>query len=203
MILTHEPWLLWPWLAHGFGTRLAERWTHGPARTWVHQVHGVVVRSAGEPGLQGDGDALITNQPGLLLEIRTADCLPILIADPVNRAVAAVHAGWRGTAAGIVRPVIEQMEREYGSRPGQLEAVIGPGIGVCCFEVGPEVAIEFGREGRTCIDLAQVNEAQLRGLGVGTVERIDGCTRCDAGRFHSFRRDREGAGRMESAIGIR
>ena len=202
MILRHGPWSEWPWLEHGFGTRLAERWTHGAARTWVHQVHGDRVFPAEQPGLQGEGDALITNRPGLLLEIRTADCLPILLADPVNRAVAAIHAGWRGTAVAIVLQAVEELARRYGSEPGRIEAVIGPGIGLCCFEVGPEVAIQFGREGRAYLDLAQVNEDHLRSAGVGSITRIAGCTRCEAERFHSFRRDRERSGRMESAIGI-
>ncbi len=89
------------------------------------------------------GDGMVTNKPGLVLGIQTADCLPILIADPVNKAVGAFHAGWRGTLAGIVEKGVGAMRMHYGSDPARLLAAIGPGIGGCCYNVGDEVQAEF------------------------------------------------------------
>ncbi len=89
------------------------------------------------------GDASITNRPGLLLGVQTADCVPILLVDPKKRAVAAVHAGWRGTLRRMVIKVTGQMQMHFGSKPSNLLAAIGPAIGGCCYEVGTEVAMEF------------------------------------------------------------
>ena len=89
------------------------------------------------------GDASATNRPGLLLGVQTADCVPILLVDPKKRAIAAVHAGWRGTLQRIVVKAIGQMQMHFGSKPTDLLAAIGPSIGCCCYEVGTEVAIQF------------------------------------------------------------
>jgi YfiH family protein len=89
------------------------------------------------------GDASATNRPGLLLGVQTADCVPILLVDPKKRAVAAVHAGWRGTLQRIVTKAIGKMQMQFGTRPADLLAAIGPSIGGCCYEVGTEVAIQF------------------------------------------------------------
>jgi len=89
------------------------------------------------------GDASITNRPGLLLAVQTADCVPILLVDPKKRAVAAVHAGWRGTLTRIVVKAIGQMQMQFQCNPADLLAAIGPSIGGCCYEVGPEVATQF------------------------------------------------------------
>ncbi len=110
-------------------------------------VHSSVVRSAGNPDPScpspGKGDGLITNTPGLLLAVQTADCIPVLVADRRLRVVAAFHAGWRGTAKRIVESGIGRMRLEYGSRPEDLIAAIGPGVGPCCYAVGDEVFSEF------------------------------------------------------------
>ena len=89
------------------------------------------------------GDASATNRPGLLLGIQVADCVPILLADPKKRLVAAVHAGWRGTLQRIVLKTIGQMQMRFGTKPSDLLAAVGPSIGGCCYEVGTEVASEF------------------------------------------------------------
>jgi len=89
------------------------------------------------------GDASATNRPGLLLGVQTADCVPILLVDPKTRAVAAVHAGWRGTLQRIVVKAIGKMQMQFGSKPAGLLAAIGPSIGGCCYEVGTEVATQF------------------------------------------------------------
>ncbi len=202
-----------PWLQHGFGTRLAEGWPSGSGLTSVRQVHSNQVVVAGQrTGLLGEGDALISNRPGTFIAIKTADCMPILIADVTTRAIAAVHAGWKGTVSGICVTTVRALEQEYGCSPENLRAVIGPGIGECCFEVGPEVAVQFRGQfperedltSRTRIDLAEANRRQLLEAGVlaSQVSVAAVCTCCTGDLYHSYRRDGEAAGRMISGIGI-
>ncbi len=203
-----------PWVEHGFGTRLSRNWPPQPALT-VKQIHSnrVLPANGRKSGVIGEGDALIVSQAGTLAAIRTADCLPILLADPVRRVVAAVHAGWRGTVAGISSLAVEELSNKFGSRSSDLIAVIGPGIGECCFEVGPEVASQFvglfperdNLQERTRISLVEANRRQLREAGVQAdrIEDIQECTCCGREQFESFRRDREASGRMVAAIGIK
>lgn len=204
------------WLEHGFATRLSVGWPNSASLAanlaTVRQVHSNRVLIARDPGVAGEGDALISNQAGLSLAIRTADCLPILIADTRNRAIAAVHAGWRGAVADIISSTLEALRQEYGSRPEDLRVAIGPGIGACCFEVGPEVAVQFqpfflerdDLTKRTQIDLVETITRQLSRNGVtrGQCALSQMCTRCNAEYFESYRREREAAGRMVAAIGI-
>ncbi len=168
----------------------------------LKQIHSAVVLEAGGAGVAGDGDALVTAQVGVPVSIRTADCYPILLADTRNFAVAAVHAGWRGTAARIVVKTIEQMRARFGTDASDLRVAIGPGIGGCCYQVGIEVARQFGLEQAGKIDLAEMNHRLLveNGVAAGRIDVLGGCTRCDAQLFHSFRRDKESAGRMVSWI---
>lgn len=203
-VLRIPEWERFDWLEHGFGTRESETWTHRPERSWARQIHSATVLDVGESGFAGEGDGLLTGAAGLLLEIRTADCVPVLLLDPKARLVAAVHAGWRGVASEIVPEAIRGL-RKKGSRPEDLEAAIGPSIGECCFEVGPEVSAQFALSGRICIDLKRLIHGQLlrEGLDAENVRQLAFCTRCDSSRFHSFRRDRESAGRMASAIMLR
>ena len=153
-------------------------------------------------GLQGEGDALISDAPGIGLAIRTADCLPILIADPKNRAVAAIHAGWRGVVSEIASKAVDAMCRQFSSKPEDLVVAIGPGIGRCCFEVGPEVSAQFGFSGRTKIDLVETTCRQLgrNGVRMGQISAVGICSCCNPELFESYRRDREAAGRMVSMI---
>jgi hypothetical protein len=95
------------------------------------------------------------------------------------------------------------MHERFGTDPRDIHAAIGPGIGECCYEVGPEVAAQFGKQGRAHIDLAEANRNQLREAGVEHIYLADLCTMCNAEEFHSFRRDKEAAGRLHSFIGIR
>lgn len=189
------------WLEHGFGVRGSEDWPPSPERARVTQVHGDRVISVDAPREWGEADALVTAVSDVFLTIRTADCLPILVVDLQQRKVAAVHAGWRGSSQRILIKVLN----ELGSDPKDVRIAVGPGIGECCFEVGPEVAQQFGRAGRQCINLAQENLTQSDTLGVPrqNIWVSGACTRCDATRFHSHRREREKAGRMVSAIRIR
>lgn len=200
------------WLEHGFGTRQTV-WDASGRLASAKQIHSGRCLYAAAPGRLGEADALITDRPGLLLGVRTADCLPLLVADPEHRAVAAIHAGWRGIVAGILAEVLREMAERFGSRPQTLLVAVGPAIGACCYEVGPEVASQFRtlfpeREdlgGRTRLDLAEAARRQLRAAGVGD-ERLAVagiCTRCRAEEFYSWRRDGPRTGRMLSVIGIR
>jgi hypothetical protein len=195
------------WLEHGFGTRHAA--LPSPDLATLKQVHSNLVLVAENPGPCGDGDGLVTNRPGLSISIRTADCYPIFLADAHNRAVAAVHAGWRGTSTHIVEKTLEKMNSQFGTSPTDIIAAIGPGIGACCYGVGQEVAQQFGSTApsnpvRTHLDLALENRKQLEASGVRAqnIETLGVCTFCDAERFFSYRREKERAGRMTSYIRI-
>ena len=201
------------WLEHGFGTRHSRAWPPSENLAIVRQIHSNRVILADRAGDLGQADALISNTPGLSLAVRTADCLPILIADPENRAIAAVHAGWRGTVQQILGETIRAMSDQFGSRSKDLLIAIGPAIGACCYEVGPEVGEQFSGmfperqdlKSRARIDLAEATIRQLRRNG-GSAGQIDAsglCTRCLGDWFHSYRRDGDAAGRMLSAIRIR
>jgi hypothetical protein len=195
-----------PWLLHGFGTRLADIPAAFPRLATLQQVHSAsCVAAAGRAGALGEGDALLENQPGSVVAVKTADCIPILLVDERRRAVAAVHAGWRGTVARIAVEAVAAMGRNFGTRAEDLHAAIGPGIGKCCYQVGPDVAAKFPGQGSDHIDLTAANLEQLAEAGV-TRRRIYAsnlCTMCRTAEFHSFRRDQDAAGRMFSFAGIR
>lgn len=202
-----------PWVEHGFGTRHAAPWRGDPELVTLRQIHSdVCVCADGRKGRIGDGDALVAGRPGPLLGVRTADCLPLLIVDERRRAVAAVHAGWRGALRRIAARVVEAMQAHYSSRAVDLAVAIGPGIGACCYEVGPEVAVQFQAlfperqdlKVRARIDLAEANRRILLESGV-PAERIHIaglCTACRPSEFYSWRRDGPQAGRMLSVIRI-
>jgi YfiH family protein len=201
------------WLEYGFGTRLSSPWPPQPL-VWVRQVHSArCVSVDGRAGCLGEADALMTDTPGSHLGIRTADCIPILLADARLRTVAAVHAGWRGAAQAIARQAVSAMHERFGSRPEDLIAAIGPGVCGQCYEVGPEVAELFrpwlpdlpGSEGRFLLDLAEANRRQLIEAGLEPARVIIGapCTASNPTEFHSWRRDRIKTGRMVSTIAIR
>jgi YfiH family protein len=194
-----------PWLIHGFGTRRCDVAAWFANLATVKQVHSATcVVAEGRCGVLEQGDALLEDRPGAVIAIKTADCIPILLVDERRRAVAAVHAGWRGTVAHIASAAVDAMRARFGTDPRDLHAAIGPGIGKCCYEVGPEVAARFGEQGRAHISLGSANRAQLAAAGV-TPERIYAsnlCTMCLAEEFHSFRRDGEAAGRLYSFVGV-
>jgi polyphenol oxidase len=188
------------WLDHGFGTRSAA--LDQTTMASLKQIHSSAVLLGQAAGCAGEGDALVTRVSGLPVSVRTADCFPILLADPETRAVAAIHAGWRGTAARILPTALARMNAEFGTDPRNIHAAIGPGIGKCCYEVGDEVSRQFGMEQRGKLDLAVENTNQLIESGVepAHIDRVGGCTFCNAANFFSWRRDRERAGRMISFI---
>ena len=193
-----------PWLKHGFGTRHAA--LSQDAMASLRQIHSAIslVAERGS-GCIGEGDALITRTPGVVVSVRTADCFPILIADTGHRVAAAIHAGWRGTAARIVVEVLRRMTSEFGTDPREVAAAIGPGIGPCCYEVGKEVANQFGFEMSGRLDLAEQNVKQLIAAGVSraNIDVLAACTFCHPELFHSWRREGQSAGRMVSFIELR
>ncbi len=158
----------------------------------------------------GQCDALVTGRPGITLLIRVADCVPLVLYDPVQRVVAAVHAGWKGTLAGIAAAAVERMGERYGCRPADVLAGIGPSIGPCCFEVGDDVAelfrAGFDGAGRcmmmncraVTIDLPEANRLQLVGSGVspGNIEVAGICTCCRSDVFFSHRGEQGKTGRF-------
>jgi YfiH family protein len=155
--------------------------------SWPRQVHGSAVVRANGRG--AEADAIWTDERGVGLVVVTADCLPIaLVRTEGEPRLAVVHAGWRGLADGVVEAAVTTLG-------GRLAAVIGPGIGACCYQVGPEVAQRFGERART-LDLRATAERALRRAGVDAVEHVDLCTSCDERRFFSHRRDRGLTGRQ-------
>jgi YfiH family protein len=177
----------------------------GPAAR-VDQVHGVHVVTVDAAGPAGAADALVTAVPGLALQVCVADCLPVLLAGP--NGVAAIHAGWRGAAGGIVTAALDRLTALGGDPPGTIAAWIGPAIGTCCFEVGDEVATAFPRAFRRAgprrahVDLAAVVAAELRAAGVPdtAIARTRYCTRCHQHLWHSHRGSGGGPGRLVAWI---
>lgn len=228
-VLLFDPWLDRPWLVHGFSTQATGDFrsrtgveagelagVEGPIVT-LKQVHSDrVLRADGavapvEP--RPEGDALVSASAGETIGVRIADCLPLLLVDPIHRAVAAVHAGWRGSAAGIAAATVELLRAYYGSRPADLEAVIGPCISAASYEVDEDVAAHFETGAivrrpdgpKPHVDLAAANRLQLEALGLRS-QNIHGgglCSFRESARFHSHRRDGDLAGRMMAFIGVR
>jgi YfiH family protein len=208
----------------------------------MRQVHSGLVRVVreGDGALDGrletaegkavlEGDGLVTDVPGVMLAVGTADCVPVLVVDAKKRAVGAFHAGWRGTVARIVEHGIDAMGQEYGSRPEDLLAAVGPSIGSCCYSVGEEVRSQFGSQfayalelfhevpgieaedtaAKLHVDLWEANRRQLLDAGVDErrIAVVRECTACarDADgrrRYFSHRADNGFAGRMLSAVGV-
>lgn len=180
----------------------------------VNQVHGVsVLEVAGDAAGGGSHDALVTARDDLLIAVKTADCTPILLYDPVTGAIGAVHAGWRGTAARAPGHAVESMTRAFGSRPADLIAVIGPAAGACCYTVGNDVIEAFARSfgpgqfigpgDAPRADLHGANRRTLLDAGLlpDRVHVIRLCTICNPALFYSHRRDRELTGRHLNFIG--
>lgn len=196
-----------------------------PRATWllsVKQVHGtdalVVDRSLTTEDRFEDGwDALVTDQPGMMVAVRTADCVPVLVHDARRRVVAAIHAGWRGAVAGIVPRTIALMGSRFGSDPAQLRVSIGPSAGVCCYEVDQPVLTQlalahpgWGKvvqdrpNGKVHLDLKSLLKEQAQDAGVSPafVTAVNLCTICHGDLFFSYRREGKVIGTMVSAIGL-
>jgi len=224
LYLTDERLARIPGVVHGFGTAaLDENGLRALARLsdfdpiLLDQVHSDVVHIIEEiPPERPQGDASVTGVPGLLLVVKTADCLPLLLCDERLRVVAAVHAGWKGTRSGIIRAALRAMNERFGTDPADIIAAAGPCIGPACYEVGEDVRSEYlsagfparffapaGRPGKYFLDLRSANFEELRSAGVPLPDRAETapCTHCDPD-FHSWRRDRDTSRRMFSFIGL-
>lgn len=179
----------------------------------AYQVHGDAVLLVKKPGQYKGYDALITRQRGLFLTVTVADCTPILLADPVQRAVAAIHAGWKGTAAGITGKAVAAMVREFGTRPANCYAYVGTCIGASNYEVDADVADHFPDDfkrwddarGKFFLDLKAANQAQLTGAGIpeSQIGISPFCTYENNDTFFSHRKEKGRTGRMLALIGIR
>ncbi|MCC6462694.1 MAG: peptidoglycan editing factor PgeF [Saprospiraceae bacterium] len=183
------------------------------ALAWSRQVHGAEVRWATAPGAAEGFDALITRSPGVVLAVSVADCTPVLVFDPVRGAVAAIHAGWRGAAAGIIGNTLAEMATRFGTRGADCLAYVGTCIDECSFEVGPEVAAAFdaafqrfdaGRD-RYFVDLKKVCAAQLQACGLPEqhIEISPFSTVLHNHDYFSHRLEKGSTGRMMAVIGVR
>jgi hypothetical protein len=183
----------------------------------MRHVHGTNVWRAFDPEPDSEEfDGLVCDRPGAVLGAFAADCTPILFADPKNRVVGAAHAGWRGTVAGVAQNVVARMV-ELGADPTEIRVALGPSIGPCCFEVGPEVVAEFTARlpdlpgmvvdgpRKQHIDLRRVQRALLGEAGVRPAHIDDAppCTKCNPERFFSYRRDGKDGGIHMGFIGLR
>jgi purine-nucleoside/S-methyl-5'-thioadenosine phosphorylase / adenosine deaminase len=188
----------------------------------VRQVHGTDVLIIDRPvqagqSFDGGWDALITDQPGLAVTVRTADCVPVLIHDPVHQAVAAVHAGWRGAVAGIVPKTIAALAQRFGSRSASLRMAIGPSAGRCCYEVDEPVLKKLrdvfpdwqlvvkGQQGlKGLLDLREFvrRQALMTGLTEAAIAVADVCTICHPSLFFSYRREGVVKNTMASGIAL-
>lgn len=216
-LLVHP--LLAEWrVSHGFGTRD----TPEPGRlARPRQVHGRAVARLLRGGEvePADADAIVADEPGARVGVVTADCVPVLLAAPGGERVAAVHAGWRGLAAGVIEAAVATLA-DSGSDPAALRAAIGPCIGPCCYEIDApvidalqprygaelEAALQPAPGTHRRLDLGALARAALVAAGVparAVGGLPDACTRCDARRFHSYRRDGPRAGRLVHWIEVR
>jgi polyphenol oxidase len=183
----------------------------------VHSNHVHIIEDISNQWNQLEGDAIATRVENIALAVKTADCLPVLIVDPANNAVAAVHSGWRGTLAEILLCTIREMQRAFGSDPAQLLAAIGPGMRACCYEVGNDVAALFKKEYPECLampasvhadkyllDLGKALDVQMNRAGIRPENRygLKACTCCNTEIFFSHRAEGSAAGRMMSVIGF-
>ncbi len=186
------------------------------------QVHGLEIQVVTEQNQGGvwepdkvlpHTDGLITNQPGIMLASYYADCVPILLLDPRQKAIALLHAGWKGTVGKIAALGVQALQKNFGTRPDDCRAVIAPSVGLCCYQVGEDVASQFranyadwpefmqadGLE-KFRLDLKKANRQALEEAGVRQIALIDLCTCCRADWFFSYRRQKGKCGRMASLL---
>jgi YfiH family protein len=186
----------------------------------MKQVHGDRIIEVRDRNIKeaGEADGMVTQEREAYLGVLTADCVPILFVAPEKKAVAAVHAGWRGTLAGIGAKMVRLFDKQYGVSPDRLEAALGPAIGACCYEVGADVITplisewkELAKEcvrsegSKTFVDLKSLNRAMLVSAGMPShqIHEVGPCTSCAKEDFFSYRRERQETGRQISFIGWR
>jgi len=175
------------------------------------QVHQDSVKRVFKPGVYKSCDALVTNEAGIFLVVTIADCLPILLYDPEIKSIGIVHAGWRGSMLRILEKTIRCMNIEFSSKTKNIITFIGPSVGVCCYEIGEEVARKFDSKylirrdnGNIHLDLKGFNKdiLMLQGVSKQNIEISDYCTICNPNLFHSYRREGKKSGRMMAVIGL-
>lgn len=180
----------------------------------VHGINGLICSGAGKFHID-EADYLLSNRAGTALAVRTADCLPILLADPKANIIAAVHAGWRGTAARIATRAMDQMMK-LGATKTDIIATLGPCIGSCCFEIGDEAAsalthccngaeLQVSSQGaKQHADLSAINQLQLHQCGLNSeqIESISACTMCQPEHYFSYRRDGINSGRHLAIVAL-
>ena len=192
-----------PFLADSHGTALAEAAGVGGSIVQpLRQVHGAFVAIAEEH--PGEADGIFSAGSLHAAAVRSADCVPLLIADREGGGIAAVHAGWRGTAAGIASAAVDRFEAA-GIPAARLVVAVGPAIRSCCYEVGPEVVRALGAPPASTVDLSAINAERLaaRGIPPGAIAVAPWCTRCRRDLFFSARGEGAAAGRMLAVIGPR
>ncbi|MBN1448848.1 MAG: peptidoglycan editing factor PgeF [Bacteroidetes bacterium] len=176
---------------------------------FMNQVHGATIREISEPGVYDDTDALITRQPGIGLTVRTADCVPVMLYAPADNLIAAVHAGWRGTAERITQKTAETLVRDFRAEAESIYAFVGAAAAGCCYEVGEEVAALFPEgfilrqeNGNPHLDLKGLNRQQLEAAGIpaDNIEVSELCSIHEETLLHSYRRDGKRSGRMLTTI---
>lgn len=184
----------------------------------MKQMHGEDLVEVKDKNLKeaGEADGMVTSEKDIYLAVLTADCVPLLFVAPKQRVVAAVHAGWRGTMAGIAEKTARLLKTRYGVEPSELEVALGPSIGICCYEVKDDVAgplmKRWGklttpsiavRDGKSFINLRRLNRDILRAAGVpgNQLFQVGPCTSCTPEDFFSYRRERSETGRQMSFVG--
>jgi YfiH family protein len=214
-----------PFLVHGFGNRHFQDRDIKENPRWrdfelilLKQIHSDIIHvMTSLPALMPEGDAMLTNRSGLILGIKTADCLPVFLVDLKKKAIAAVHCGWRGTSKQILPKVAEKMKSTYGCDVSSLLVLLGPSIEADCYEVGADVYQDFKKSGLSTkaftelgrntgkyhFDVRQANLLQILDLGIikKNIYSVDLCTFC-CSDLHSFRRDKNKAGRLLNFIAL-
>jgi polyphenol oxidase len=179
---------------------------------FMEQAHTDVITDVDEPGIYPSTDALITTMPGVALVIRTADCAPVSLYVPSRNLIAVVHAGWKGTAAGITGSTVRQILSSGETGPEEIFAYLGPSARACCYEVDEDTAACFPEAALTRrdgapprLDLAKANLLQLAEAGIPdeNIETDRLCTICNPSLLHSHRRDAELSGRMLTVLCLR
>ncbi|CAA6823013.1 MAG: COG1496: Uncharacterized conserved protein [uncultured Sulfurovum sp.] len=185
----------------------------------THSVNIYIVKKNQEQGWSSladaieDSDALITNQTHIMLSILTADCVPILLFDPINKVIAAVHAGWKGTQQEILLKTVQKMQEVFNTDPKNILAGIAPSIGKCCYEVDWNVAKNFEKienaynqnNNKYMLDLPHINKVQLLNAGLKEeyIELSNVCTACEVQDYFSYRKEGGCSGRFMSMIGLK
>ena len=186
----------------------------------IRQVHSAHVEVVDKPTNRSDvlsqGDAMISNEPGLLMLLRFADCVPILFFDPVNKATGIAHAGWKGTVKEVAISAVSKMKKQFGTNPSDLIVGIGPSIGPDHYEIGEDVVEEVKRTfphhwdkllisvlDKVKLDLWEANRISLKKAGVKHIEMAEICTACNVDDWYSHRAEKGKTGRFAAVIGLK